>query len=170
MKHVLLFILPFVMVNSIYNFSITDINGNSISLSAFKGKKILFVNSASGSPDVGQLASLDTLYQKYKDSLVIIAVPSNTFQSEPENNPEIKDLMENTYHVHYLITEKTEVAGADQSPLYSWLTHLSQNGMMENNVNEDFYKFLVNSEGKLVGAFAPSVDPMSEEMQNAIAN
>jgi glutathione peroxidase len=170
MKKILFFLFPFLLVNSVYNFSITDINGNNISLSTFEGKKILFVNSASESPYVNQLASLDTLYEKYKDSLVVIVVPSNTFHSEPKSNAELKSYIENTYHIHYILTGKAEVEGASQSPLYNWLTHYSENGMMDNTINEDFYKFLVDSHGKLVGIFAPSVEPMSEELQSAIEN
>ena len=62
------------------------------------------------------------------------------------------------------------MAGAGQSAVYNWLTHQSENNMMENNIDGDFYKFLVNADGTLVGAFAPSVDPMSDELQNAITN
>lgn len=170
MNKILCVILSFFLLNGIYNFSITDINGNNISLSTFKGKKILFVNSASGSPYARQLASLDTLYQKYQDSLVVIVIPSNTFHNESKSNAEIKAFIAGNYHTHFIIAEKTEVAGVSQSRLYSWLTHYSENKMMENNVNGDFYKFLVNAEGKLVGAFAPSVDPMSDEMQSVIKN
>ncbi|MDE3185706.1 MAG: redoxin family protein [Bacteroidota bacterium] len=170
MKKVIFLLFPFIVTTSIYNFSITDQNGNTISLENFKGKKILFVNSASGSPYVRQLASLDTLYEKYKDSLEVIVIPSNTFHSEPKSNAAIKDFIQETYHVHYLISEKTDVAGGSQSSLYKWLTHYTENGMMDNNINEDFYKFLIDQQGRLVGIFAPSVDPMSDEMQSAIKN
>jgi glutathione peroxidase len=170
MNKILFLLVPFIFFNSIYNYSLNDTEGNSFSLSQFKGKKILFVNTASSSEYVGQLASFEQLYEKYKDSLVIIAVPSNTFQDEPKSNAELKSYIESTWHTHFIITEKTIVAGAGQSPVYSWLSHQSENGMMENNIDGDFYKFLVNADGKLVGAFAPSVDPMSDEMQSAITN
>lgn len=159
-----------IAITGIYDFSITDIDGNNLSLGQFKGKKILFVNTASGSEYASQVGSLEQLYQKYKDSLVIVAVPSNTFQDEPKSNDQLKDYFENTWHTHFIITQKTGVAGAGQSAVYNWLTHQSENNMMENNIDGDFYKFLVNADGTLVGAFAPSVDPMSDEMQNAITN
>lgn len=170
MKKLFFFLFPFVVTTSIYNFSITDQNGNTISLENFKGKKILFVNAASGSPYVNQLGSLDTLYEKYKDSLEVIVVPSNTFHNEPKQNGEIANFIAQNYHTHYLISEKEDVAGGSQSSLYKWLTHYTENGMMDNNINEDFYKFLVDQQGRLVGIFAPSVDPMSDEMQSAIKN
>ena len=63
-----------------------------------------------------------------------------------------------------------EVSGDNQAPLYSWLTHIEQNTMMSNTIDGDFYKFLVDSSGRLIGAFVSSVDPMSDDIQNAIAN
>jgi len=171
MNKLILFLAATIMsISSIYDFSFNDINGNMVSLSQFKGKKILFVNTASGSEYASQIGALEQLYQKYKDSLVIIAVPSNTFQDEPKTNDELKSYFENTWHTDFIVTQKTQVAGAGQSAVYNWLSHQSENDMMENNINGDFYKFLVDAEGKLVGAFAPSVDPMSDEMQNAITN
>lgn len=158
------------LYNSIYDITIKDVDGNTLGFAQFKGKKMLFVNTASSGSYIGQLAGLEQLYQKYKDSLVIIAIPSNTFHNESKSNAEIKSFIQKSYDTHFIIAEKAEVEGASQSPLYAWLTHQSQNGMMENTVDEDFYKFLVNEEGKLVGIFAPSVDPMSEELQSAIKN
>lgn len=154
----------------VYDFSVNTIEGNTISLSQYKGKKILFVNTASSGPYTGQYAGLEKLYQKYKDSLVIIAVPSNSFGKETGTNAAIRTFITGAYHTHFIITEKTMVYGTDQSPLYAWLTHIDQNGMMTNTINDDFYKFLVDGSGKLVGAFVSSVDPMSNEIQNAIKN
>lgn len=169
---IILFLLSlcFGMAGSLYDYAVQDTDGHTVNLGDFRGKKILFVNTASASPYAAQLGSLEQLYQQYKDSLVVIAVPSNTFKSEPLSDAAIKSLATGTYGAHYILTRKTEVAGAGQSPVYYWLTHRSENGMMENSVNEDFYKFLVNGEGKLVGIFAPSVDPLSDEMQEAIKN
>lgn len=153
---------------SVYDFTINDIDGNPIQLDQFKGKKILFVNTASKSRYTAQYDSLETLYQKYKDSLVIIAVPSNSFGNETDDNDEIKQFINSTYNTHFIIAEKTEVSGDNQSPLYGWLTQIKQNGMMDNPVHDDFYKFLVDGSGLLIGAFVSSVDPMSDEVQNAI--
>ncbi len=155
---------------SLYDISINDINGNNINLGQFQGKKILFVNTASASIYTRQYNSLERLYQKYKDSLVIIAIPSNSFGNETGSNAQIKQFIENTYHAHYIITEKSNVSGINMIPLFNWLTVFEQNSMMTNSVNDDFYKFLVDKTGRLVGAFVSSVDPMSNEMQQAILN
>lgn len=153
-----------------YNFNITDIDGNKIILGQFRGKKILFINTATNSSYTSQYASLEKLYQKYKDSLVIIAIPSNSFGHEGADNATIKDFVQNTYGIHYILAEKTIVAGGNQSPLYSWLTHIEQNHMMSNTIYGDFYKFLVDGSGRLVGAFVSTVDPMSDDMQSVVAN
>jgi glutathione peroxidase len=153
-----------------YNFNLTDIDGNKISLGQFRGKKILFINTATNSSYTSQYASLEKLYQKYKDSLVIIAIPSNSFGNEGGDNATIKDFVKNTYGIHYILAQKTIVAGDNQSPLYGWLTHMEQNNMMSNTIQGDFYKFLVDGSGRLVGAFVSSVDPMSDDMQSVISN
>lgn len=170
MKKTFLFLIPWMFISTIYQFTIHDIDGNTISFSQFKGKKILIVNCATGSPYLRQLISLNTLSEKYKDSLVVIAIPSNTFRNESKSSSQIKNYLQSNFHPHFIIAEKTEVAGSAQSSLYAWLTHHSKNGMIENNLDDDFYKFLVDQQGRLVGIFAPSVDPMSDEMQSAIKN
>lgn len=156
------------MAISVYDFTINDINGTPIKLEQFRGKKILFVNTSSKSIYASQYDSLEMLYQKYKDSLIIIAVPSNSFGNEPGSNEEIKKLISRTYNIHFIIAQKTDVSGDNQSPLYVWLTKIEQNGMMNNPVQDDFYKFLVDGTGRLIGGFVSSVDPLSDEVQNAI--
>ncbi len=154
----------------IYNLSLNDIDGNPIDLHQFQGKKILIVNTATGSSYVNQYASLEQLYQKYKDSLVIIAIPSNSFGNETGDNASIKDFVMNNYNIHYILAQKMDVTGESQSSLYSWLTHIEQNNMLSNDVQGDFFKFLADQSGRLVGAFMPSVDPMSDDMQGVITN
>jgi glutathione peroxidase len=155
---------------SIYTFSIKNIDNVNIPLSNFSGKKILIVNTATNSPYVNQYAGLDSLYQLYHDSLVIIAFPSNSFGHELNNNNQIKNFVNNTYHIHYILAKKTDVKGNDMAPLYRWLALPSENGMMRGKVNGDFYKFLINSSGTLIGTFNGSVQPMSATIRNLIQN
>lgn len=155
---------------SIYDYSISDIDGNTISLSQFQGKKMLLVNTASNSQYTSQYQGLEQLYQRYSDSLVIIAIPSNSFGHEPLSNAAIKQFVSSNYNNHFILGAKTDVAGTNQCPLYNWLTHSAQNGVMENTLSNDFYKFLIDRSGNLIGAFAPSVDPMSQQIQDAIEN
>lgn len=159
-----------VSLNSIYDYSVTGIDGNTINLSQFSGKKMLIVNTASTSNYTNQYKSLEQLHQKYKDSLVIIAFPSNSFGHEVATSAEIKQFVSDNYHVHFLIAQKVDVAGDGQNSLYGWLTHFVQNGAMDNRIKDDFYKFLIDGSGNLIGAFAPSVDPLNEQIKNAIEN
>ena len=154
----------------IYSLPLNDIDGNPINLGQFQGKKVLIVNTATNSSYVSQYDSLEQLYQKYKDSLVIIAIPSNSFGNESNDNPTIKDFVMSNYHIHYILAQKMDVTGDTRSALYSWLTHIEQNNMMNNDVQGDFFKFLIDGSGRLVGAFVPSVDPMSDDMQSVITN
>ena len=170
MFKILCFLTCLVSFTGIYDYSINDIDGNTINLSQFKGKKILFVNTATNSKYAAQYKSLEQLYQKYKDSLVIIAIPSNSFGHEVSANTDIKKFVLSNYKIHFLLAQKTDVTGDSQSPLYGWLTHFAQNGAMDNTLRDDFYKFLIDGSGNLVGAFAPSVDPMNEQMLSAIEN
>ena len=156
--------------NSIYDLQISTIDGNVVNLSDFANKKILFVNTATNSQYVNQYAALEQLQQQYQDSLVIIAFPSNSFGNEPENDTTIKDFVMNTYNVHFILAAKTSVKDSTISPLYQWLTQQSENGVLDNPVDGDFFKYLVNEEGRLIGVFDGSVDPLSDLVQSALQN
>lgn len=153
---------------SIYTFKIKSIDNGNIHLSHFSGKKILLVNTASTSPYVNQYASLDSLHQLYHDSLVIIAIPSNSFGREPLNNNQIKNFVNSTYNIHYILARKIDVKGRNMAPLFRWLALPGENGMMRGKVNGDFYKFLINSSGTLIGTFNGSVQPMSSTIRDLI--
>lgn len=158
----------FTLTTSIYTFTVKSIDNVNINLSNFSGKKILIVNTASNSQHVNQYAGLDSLYQLYHDSLVIIAFPSNSFGNEPNNNNQIKNFVNSTYNIHYLLAKKTVVQGNTIHPLFRWLALPSENGMMRGKVNTDFYKFLINSSGTLIGTFNGTVQPMSPTIRDLI--
>lgn len=152
----------------IYTLSFTDAQGNLVHFSDFKGKKILLVNAANGSPRASQYAGLERLYQQYKDSLVIIAFPSNDFGHEPGSDSEIRQAVAGRFGIHFLLASKTSVTGTGQHAVFEWLTTAELNGRASNPVGNDFYKFLIDSSGNWMGVFSDDVDPMSAEMQNAI--
>jgi glutathione peroxidase len=156
-------------LSSIYNISVPGINGtDSIHFSDFAGKKILIVNTATGGSFVGQYARLEALYQQNKDSLVIIAIPSNDFGHEANDESTIQSFVENSYHIHYLLAGKAIVTGEGQSPLYNWLTHHSESDGPSSTVNNDFQKYLVGSDGRLMGYFTGAMDPLDSTIVNAI--
>lgn len=168
MTKIAVIIINFFLTISIYSISSADINGGQINFSDFQGKKILIVNTASNSPYVAQYAALEQLYQLYKDSLVVIAFPGNSFSNEPGSNASIKSFVTSTYNIHFLLAAKVDVSGSGQAPIYQWLTQQSQNGMMNIVVQSDFQKFLIDKDGTLIGVFSAAVSPLDSSIQNAI--
>lgn len=169
MQNLFISLICLIHLSDIYQYTVPGIAGSSsIKFSDFKGKKILVVNTASGSQFAGQYARLEQLYQQYKDSLVIIAFPSNDFNNEPGSEQDIQNSLRNSYSVHYLLAGKTSVTGTGQSDLYKWLTTGTQNGAMTSTVQYDFQKYLVGSDGYLIGYFTGAMDPMDSAIQNAI--
>lgn len=165
LKALILSLLLTASVSTIYDLKIKSLDGGKIDFSSFKGKKILVVNIATESPFASQLKSLEQLQQKYKDSLVVIAVPSNSFGKENKEEGEIKKKLEG-YKTSFLIGEKMQVKGEQKSALFKWLTN--ENGHMQKEVQGDFHKYLISSKGELMGYFIPALDPMSELLQRAI--
>ena len=160
-----------ILVNtSFHTLQFTDIEGNSISMSQYAGKKILLVNIATGSSKVGQLTGLQQLHQQYGDSLVIIGFPSNSFSHETRSNAEIKQFCQSNYGITFLLASKNPIAGPEIQSVYHWLTNTSENGETNETVKGDFEKYLINESGELIGIFSPSLDPMSNEIRNAIEN
>ena len=169
MNKAIYFLLPFIFLTGIYDFSLPSAQGGTmINLSDYQGKKILIVNTASNSNHADQYEKLEELYQKYKDSLVVIAVPSNSFGNEQGSDSTIYDHVTVNYGVSYPVAGQMEVTGDSTCALYQWLTQRSLNGSVDASVKTDFQKFLVDENGKIIGVFAPSVDPMSSDMQDAI--
>lgn len=169
MYTILFSILTFFTSPDIYSFSVPAIGGgSSINFSDFRGKKILIVNTSSNSSFTAQYGRLEQLYQQYKDSLVIIAIPSNDFSHEPGSEPSIQTFVQNAYSIHYLLAGKTGVSGAGQSDLYKWLTTRDENGAMSSTVLYDFQKYLIGSDGHLIGYFTGAMDPMDATIRNAI--
>jgi glutathione peroxidase len=152
----------------IYSLSFTDSQGNLVRLSSFKGKKILLVNTATGSSRAGQYSGLEQLYQNYKDSLVIIAFPSNDFGHESGADSVIRQAVTGRFGIHYILAGKAAVSGVRQPPIFQWLTDSTLNGRASNPVGNDFFKFLVDGSGNWVGVFSDQVDPLSPELVNAI--
>lgn len=157
-----------IFLTSIYSLQFTDVDGNQVNMSSYQNKKILLVNIATGSSKVSQLAGLQQLQQTYGGSLVIIAFPSNGFGNEARTNAEIKQFCQTNYGVSFKIAAKNSVTGAGVQSVYNWLAHVSDNGAMDAVVAKDFQKFLIDKDGKLIGAFASSVTPMDSQIVNAI--
>ena len=155
---------------SLYDIQITSIEDEAIDLNEFKGKKIMFVNVASKCGYTPQYSKLQKLHDMYKDQLVIIGVPCNQFMGqEPGTNEEIASFCQKNYGVSFLMTEKVDVKGSSQHPLYQWLTSKDLNGNSDSKVKWNFQKYLVSETGELIDVFSPGVDPLDEQIISKIA-
>lgn len=152
---------------SIYDIQINAINGESIYLEDYKGKYILFVNVASKCGFTSQYDELQKLYETYKDKLMVIGVPCNQFgEQEPGTASEIQTFCKINYGVTFLMTEKVDVNGTNQHPLYQWLTQKIKNGSSSSTVKWNFQKYLVNPNGQLVDYFYSITKPLSKKITN----
>lgn len=154
--------------SSIHTFIAKDINGNLIHLNSFRGKKLLIVNTASKCGLTPQLKDLQALHEAYKDKdLVIIGFPSNNFgKQDPGTNAEIKNFCKKNYQVSFLMMEKINVRGDSTHPIYKWLCHKSENGVMNSKVRWNFQKYLVDENGFLVNVINPWKKPNCRKILN----
>ena len=150
---------------SIYDIAINALDGNPIDLSSFKGKNILFVNVASECGFTNQYKELQKLSDTYPDDLVVIGSPCNQFgKQEPGDASQIQTFCERNFGVTFLLTEKINVKGSKQHPLYQWLTNKDLNGTQNSAVKWNFQKYLVNKQGKLVDYYFSITKPMSAKI------
>ena len=154
----------------VYDIDINSLEGEALDLSQFKGKYILFVNVASKCGYTKQYSGLQELHNKFKDRLAIIGVPCNQFGGqEPGTADEIMTFCERNYGVEFQMTEKINVKGKEQHPLYAWLTTAELNGVEDSKVGWNFNKYLLSPEGKYLAHFKSGVKPLSEEITAYLA-
>lgn len=157
--------LLFTIAVGIYDFKVPSLDGQSIDLSKYKGKKILIVNTASKCGFTPQYKDLESLYETYKGKLVILGFPANNFkQQEPGTNSEISEFCTKNYGVTFPMAEKVSVKGDDIHPLFKYLTDEAAKMGVEDPIKWNFTKFLIDENGKLLAVFPSKVNPMSEEV------
>jgi len=153
---------------SVHQFDIHTIEGKTVSLSAFKGKKILIVNTASKCGFTPQYKGLEELSKRYKEKLVVIGFPANNFnRQEPGTNQDIKSFCEKNYGVTFLLAEKSSVKGSDINPLFSYLTQ-AENPDFVGEIKWNFEKFLIDENGKLIHRYRSKIEPLSDEILQAL--
>ena len=156
-------------MTSIYTYKVEGLAGQEIDFADYKGKKILVVNVASECGYTPQYAQLQELYTEFKDKLVIIGFPSNDFGAqEPGTNSEIAQFCTKNFGVTFPMTAKVNVKGEQIHPIYQWLTHQSLNGKMDSEVQWNFQKYLINTDGELLAMFPSAIDPCSDTVIRAI--
>ncbi|MCK6609657.1 MAG: glutathione peroxidase [Bacteroidia bacterium] len=163
---------PKIMAEStnFYDYSLKSLDGSkTLSMADFKGKYVLCVNVASECGYTKQYEGLQKLQDLYKEKLVIVGFPCNQFGGqEPGTAEEIGAFCKKNYGVCFPLTEKIEVKGSGQHPIYQWLCKQDLNGKASNTVKWNFNKFLVGPDGNWIAYFPSGTEPMSAEITNLI--
>ena len=150
---------------SIYDISVTTIDGEQTTLAQYKGKKMLIVNVASKCGYTPQYKELQKLHEQYGEKVVVLGFPANNFLwQEPGSTEEIQAFCEKNYGVSFQMFEKIDVKGRDQHALYRWLSDKKLNGWNDNAPSWNFNKYLISEDGKLLKHFKSDVDPLAEEI------
>ena len=149
-----------------YDFKINSISGDIIDLSDFKGKPVLVVNTASYCGFTKQYADMQKLWEKYKDKgLIVLGIPSNSFNQEKKNNDEVKEFCEVNFSINFPITEITDVKGDNAHEIYKWA---KENYGKSAVPKWNFYKILINKEGKIEDTYASLTNPTSKKITKKI--
>jgi len=150
------------MSKTVYDFTVTTINGEEKSLADFEGKVLLIVNTASNCGFTPQYKGLQELYNKYnKQGLEILGFPCNQFGGqEPGSDEQIKEFCDLNYSVTFPMFSKIDVNGDNAHPLYKFLKS-EQAGLITDEIKWNFTKFLVDKNGKPVDRYASQTSPES---------
>jgi glutathione peroxidase len=155
---------------SVYDTSIAGLDGSPDLLKPLAGKVTLMVNVASRCGLTPQYTGLQELQDKYADKgFSVVGFPCNQFlEQEPGTPEEIAQFCSTNYGVTFPLSEKIEVNGEHQHPLYAELTQAADAEGHSGDIRWNFEKFLVNGDGKVVQRFSPVTEPGSDEIVGAI--
>lgn len=153
--------------DTIYPFSMADIDGHKVDFAKYKGKVLLIVNVASKCGLTPQYTQLEQVYEAHKaDGLLVLGFPANNFMGqEPGTNAEIKAFCKTKYSVSFPMFSKISVKGDDMHPLYQWLIAKSDN---HDPIDWNFAKFVVGRDGKVKARFSARTKPDSPEVTEAL--
>tara|TARA_B100001057_G_scaffold267175_1_gene267295 strand:- start:639 stop:1184 length:546 start_codon:yes stop_codon:yes gene_type:complete len=149
-----------------FDLNIKGISGETINFSDFKNKVVLVVNTASYCGFTKQYEELQVLWDKYgKKGLVVLAVPSNSFNQEKNNNSDVKEFCEVNFNITFPLSVITEVKGNNAHEIYKWA---KSNHGSSAVPKWNFYKILINKEGKIEDTFSSLTKPLSNKIINKI--
>lgn len=155
-------------ISSIHDIEVITNKNEKISLDTYKGKYLLIVNTASQCGFTPQLKELETLNQQFKN-LEILAFPSNDFgNQEPGSNDTIEKFCQINYGSTFPIFTKDKVSDTNKQLLYQWLSNPSQNGWNAKEPKWNFYKYLIDESGKLIGVFSSAVSPLDKKITDRL--
>ena len=150
---------------SFYDLEALAIDGTLISFKAYQGKKLLIVNTASQCGYTPQYADLQMLHEEFGNEVTVLGFPANNFGSqEPGSNEEIAGFCENNYGVTFQMFAKVDVVGADQHPVYQWLTTEALNGTNNQAPTWNFCKYLIDEQGTLIKFLGSGSNPGDPEI------
>jgi len=150
----------------LYDFKIESITGEVIDLNEFQNKVVLITNTASYCGFTKQYSDLQKLWQKYKEEgLIVLGVPSNSFNQEKSNEKDVKDFCEVNFNINFPMTKITEVKGEDAHEIFKWA---KKNYGKSAVPKWNFHKILINKKGKVEDTFASFTNPMSNKVTSKI--
>ena len=150
----------------LYDFKIESITGEVIDLNKFQNKVVLLTNTASYCGFTKQYSDLQKLWQKYKEEgLIVLGVPSNSFNQEKSNEKDVKDFCEVNFNINFPMTKITEVKGEDAHEIFKWA---KKNYGKSAVPKWNFHKILINKKGKVEDTFASFTNPMSNKITSKI--
>jgi glutathione peroxidase len=152
---------------NIYDFNVKSLDGKPVSISDFRGKPLLIVNTASKCTFTPQFSGLEALHRLYsKRGLVVLGFPSDQFNQELASNAEVGAFCHSKYGVSFPMFSKVVLNGPDTHPLYEFLKNAARGLFWTKAIKWNFTKFLVDREGKVKFRYAPSTRP--EKLERAV--
>jgi glutathione peroxidase len=155
---------------SLYDIPFETISGEPSSFTAYKGKKIVIVNTASDCGYTGQYEELQSLYAQAKGEIIIVGFPANDFKAQEKgSNEQIASFCKKNYGVEFPIAAKSSVVkGKEQHPVFAWLSDPAKNGWNKEAPAWNFSKYIIDEQGRLIGYFDPGVSPLGKDFLKAL--
>ena len=145
-----------------FDFKIENISGGEINFKEYENKVILLVNTASFCGFTQQYADLQKLWNRYKkEGLIVLGVPSNSFNQESKTNESIKEFCEINFSIDFPLTTLTSVKGDNAHEIFKWA---KKNYGKSAVPKWNFHKILINKNGKIEDTFGSFVNPMSKKI------
>ena len=145
-----------------YDFNIKSISGEIIDFNNYRDKVILIVNTASYCGFTKQYQDLQNLWEKYKsDGLIVLGIPSNSFNQEKDNNLEVKEFCDVNFNIDFPLSAITKVKGENAHEIFKWAKENHGNSAVPK---WNFFKILINKEGKVEETFSSLTKPTSEKI------
>ncbi len=156
--------VPFHALKNILN------SGSVYDFAQLKGKKVMLVNTASNCGYTGQYDDLQKLSEQYKEKLVVIGFPANDFKKQEKgDDEEIAEFCKINFGVSFPLMKKSSVIrGAEQNPIFQWLSDPAKNGWNKQQPSWNFCKYIVDEAGRLTHYFGATIEPLSKEIIAAL--